>query len=259
MAPTINWDYSYGTWRAIIQGCLLFGDPAQRLKSPHPSEPPATPDAPDAPPEWVQDIDCPIKVKTTDPENDPILYLFDWGDGTMSEWLGPYQSNQEVQVSHSYAELVEYQVRVRARDIWGSASDWSKPCTIKIIVNTPPNKPTIDGPKTIKLRSESTYTISAVDPNNHDLYYYVYWGDGDYVNWIGPYSSGETVTVKNSWPEPGKYDIQLKAKDFIGDKSNLTVFTITVTKNRATGSSLLLGFLERFADNFPFLQKILNY
>jgi len=34
MAPTINWDYSYGTWRAIIQGCLLFGDPAQRIKPP---------------------------------------------------------------------------------------------------------------------------------------------------------------------------------------------------------------------------------
>jgi parallel beta-helix repeat protein len=34
MAPTINWDYSYGSWRAIIQGCLLFGDPAQRIKPP---------------------------------------------------------------------------------------------------------------------------------------------------------------------------------------------------------------------------------
>ena len=34
MAPTINWDLSYGTWRAIIQGCLLFGDPAQRIKAP---------------------------------------------------------------------------------------------------------------------------------------------------------------------------------------------------------------------------------
>jgi len=34
MAPTILWDYSYGTFRAIIQGCLLFGDPAQTLKPP---------------------------------------------------------------------------------------------------------------------------------------------------------------------------------------------------------------------------------
>ena len=34
LAPTINWDPSYGTWRGIIEGCLLFGDPAQTLKPP---------------------------------------------------------------------------------------------------------------------------------------------------------------------------------------------------------------------------------
>ena len=34
MAPTINWDPSTETWRGIIQSCLLFGDPAQRIKSP---------------------------------------------------------------------------------------------------------------------------------------------------------------------------------------------------------------------------------
>jgi len=34
MAPTINWDPYYGTWRGIIQSCLLFGDPAQMIKPP---------------------------------------------------------------------------------------------------------------------------------------------------------------------------------------------------------------------------------
>ena len=33
MAPTIDWD-SYGTWRGVIETCLLFGDPAQVLKPP---------------------------------------------------------------------------------------------------------------------------------------------------------------------------------------------------------------------------------
>jgi len=35
MAPTINWTYAGapGSWRGVIQGCLLFGDPAQKLKS----------------------------------------------------------------------------------------------------------------------------------------------------------------------------------------------------------------------------------
>lgn len=36
MAPTINWTYAGapGSWRCTIQSCLLFGDPAQKLKSP---------------------------------------------------------------------------------------------------------------------------------------------------------------------------------------------------------------------------------
>jgi len=34
MAPTINWDPGYETWRGIIQSCLLFGDPALAIKPP---------------------------------------------------------------------------------------------------------------------------------------------------------------------------------------------------------------------------------
>jgi len=34
MAQMINWDYSSGTFREIIQCCLLFGDPAQLIKTP---------------------------------------------------------------------------------------------------------------------------------------------------------------------------------------------------------------------------------
>jgi len=34
MAPTIDWDPYSGSWRGVIQCCLLFGDPAQRLKPP---------------------------------------------------------------------------------------------------------------------------------------------------------------------------------------------------------------------------------
>jgi len=34
MAPTIDWDPEYQMWRGTIESCLLFADPAQRLKSP---------------------------------------------------------------------------------------------------------------------------------------------------------------------------------------------------------------------------------
>jgi hypothetical protein len=261
MAPTINWETSQqpGSWRMIIEGCLLFADPAQKLKSPHQSDPPVTPDAPAAPSEWVQSFDCPFNVQTTDPEGDQVLFLLDWGDGTISDWVGPYSSGQEATVYHSYADLGEYQVKVRARDIWGAASDWSEPCTITIIVNTQPHKPTIDGPKIIASNKEYTYTISAVDPNNQDVHFNVNWENLNYTGWIGPYASGENVIVKNSWSEPGKFTIRVKAKDIIGDESAIAELSITVIKNRAAGNTLVLKILERFADKFPILQKILNF
>ena len=260
MAPTINWETSQqpGSWRAIIEGCLLFGDPAQKLKSPHTSEPPATPDAPDGPTEWVQNLDCEFNAITTDPDGDQILYLFDWGDGTMSNWLGPYSSGQEGQGYHSYADLGEYQVKVRVRDVWGAVSDWSEPSTITIIVNSPPNKPTIDGPTNIKAIKQYTYTVSAVDPNDHDIYYYVWWDDGDYEDWIGPYTSGEEVTVKNAWPEVGTFTIQVKAMDFIGDKSEITTLQITVTKGREINNPILFQFLEKIINHFPQLERFLK-
>jgi len=40
MAPTIDWTYddAPGSWRGVIQGCLLFGDPAQLIKPPEQPE-----------------------------------------------------------------------------------------------------------------------------------------------------------------------------------------------------------------------------
>jgi len=112
MAPTINWDYSSGTWRAIIQGCLLFGDPAQQLKTPHPSEKPAKPNPPEGPDEWIQYVECEFSAVTTDPEGEGIYYLFDWGDGNFSDWLGPYPSGQTMDAPNSWSDLGDYEVKV---------------------------------------------------------------------------------------------------------------------------------------------------
>ncbi|UCD12958.1 MAG: hypothetical protein JSW60_05165, partial [Thermoplasmatales archaeon] len=87
MAPTIDWG---GTWRSIIQCCLLFADPAQRLKPPN--APPEKPEQPDGPSEGITDIEYTFSSSTTDPEGDKIYYKFEWGDGTDSEWVGPYES-----------------------------------------------------------------------------------------------------------------------------------------------------------------------
>jgi len=69
---------------------------------------------------------------TTDPEEDQIFYRFDWGDGTQSEWLGPYDSGQQVTASNSWSELGNYCVKARAKDVNDSVGFWSEPYTVQI-------------------------------------------------------------------------------------------------------------------------------
>ncbi len=37
---------------------------------------------------------------TIDPDEDVLYYLFDWGDGTSSDWLGPLESGEDCNASH---------------------------------------------------------------------------------------------------------------------------------------------------------------
>jgi len=69
---------------------------------------------------------------TTDPEDDQILYLFDWGDGTASDWLGPYNSGESVTAPHAWPAVGDYEIKVRAKDIEGSIGYWSDPFPLHI-------------------------------------------------------------------------------------------------------------------------------
>ncbi len=69
-------------------------------------------------------------TETTDPENDGVYYLWDWGDGNFSEWLGPFASGNTASTQKSWAEKGNYSVRVKAKDAQGHESDWSDPLDV---------------------------------------------------------------------------------------------------------------------------------
>ena len=71
-----------------------------------------------------------FEASTTDPEGDDIYYMFDWGDGTYSDWLGSYSSGRGVSISHTWSERGDYEVRVKAKDDHGVIGDWSDPLPI---------------------------------------------------------------------------------------------------------------------------------
>jgi hypothetical protein len=220
MAPTINWDYSSGTWRGVIECCLLFGDPAQTIKTPHPSESPLQPTTPNGKTLGIWHEEYTYTSISTDPENEQIFYLFDWDDGSNSGWLGPYNSGFLGTGSHIWTELGTYEVRVKARDIWGAGSIWSEPLIVTITDNTPPSVPDIDGPPKGKPGNPYLFNIVSADAQNQDIYYFIDWGDGTNSGWLGPYVSGTIIHITHSWTDYGNFAVKAKAKDTYDSESD---------------------------------------
>jgi predicted choloylglycine hydrolase len=71
-------------------------------------------------------------TSTTDPNDDPIYYLFDWGDGTDSDWQGPYGSGEQCNLSHSWSIKGSYEIKVKAKDMYGNESPWSDPLIVSM-------------------------------------------------------------------------------------------------------------------------------
>ena len=70
--------------------------------------------------------------KTSDSDGDQVYYLWDWGDGNNSGWLGPYDSGTTITVNHTWTLEGTYQIKVKAKDVWGAESNWSDPLSVKM-------------------------------------------------------------------------------------------------------------------------------
>jgi hypothetical protein len=96
------------------------------------NQPPETPDVLDGPDEGVTGVEYTFTAVTSDPDGDLIYYMYDWGDGTYSNWLGPFPSGTPAEGSHAWGELGYYDVRVKAKDDYVESS-WSPVHTINIL------------------------------------------------------------------------------------------------------------------------------
>jgi hypothetical protein len=86
---------------------------------------PYIPDIPDGPVNGKVGEEYTYTSQTTDPQGDEIFYLFNWGDGTDSGWLGPYSSGEVVSASHTWNEDNTFQVKVKAKDTNDYESEFS--------------------------------------------------------------------------------------------------------------------------------------
>jgi len=94
--------------------------------------PPLDPPTIDGPTAGKPEKEYEYTAVTTDPEGNQIFYLFDWGDGTSTEWLGPYNSGEPVVASHVWSEVGHYDVKAGAKDVEEVGSKWSESYPMQI-------------------------------------------------------------------------------------------------------------------------------
>jgi hypothetical protein len=73
--------------------------------------------------------DYTFTTSCNDPDGDDLLFLWDWGDGNVSEWL------DTTSASYNWTERGEYLVKVMAKDEHYAESEWSE--TLKVSIPRP--------------------------------------------------------------------------------------------------------------------------
>ena len=85
-----------------------------------PNKPTITGDAKGKPGEEYQ-----YNVTTTDIDSNDVYYYVNWSDNSTNQLIGPYHSGEQVILNHTWSEKGTYLIKVKARDIYGSESDYA--------------------------------------------------------------------------------------------------------------------------------------
>jgi len=170
----------------------------------------------------------------------PYNWYWNFGDGNTSDEQNP---------THIYITPNNYTVTLTVTD---NSSNQSSDNTWAWIQesNDPPDKPSINGETKGKIKTEYYYQFLSSDPEGLHIWYFIDWRDGSDTGWIGPYKSGEEITLNHQWSERGEFIIRCKAKDPYDDVSEWGELRITMPHT--------FWLLDGLLDRFPLLQRLLG-
>lgn len=115
----------------------------------------------------------------------------------------------------------------------------------EIKIDLPPSKPKIAGPSKGNTGQVYDYNISSNVNYGNDVYYFIEWADETNSGWIGPYVSGEEITVTHSWGEKKVYYIKVKSKDDLDRESEWGTLAVNIPINKPC--SLFFERLEKLS------------
>jgi len=66
----------------------------------------------------------PYTFQTVDVNADDVYYYIEWGDGQVDEWVGPYASGENVEITHQWDTKGTYTIHAKAKDVYDIESNW---------------------------------------------------------------------------------------------------------------------------------------
>lgn len=73
---------------------------------------------------WPIHVEIPVKIIPKDPDGDRMYLWIDWGDGSNTGWIGPYPSDEETIVNHTWNKTGIYLIKAKAEDVYGAEGPW---------------------------------------------------------------------------------------------------------------------------------------
>jgi len=165
---------------------------------------------------WTEDFNTFYIPTPQNPDGDDVFYLIDWGDGTSSGWIGPYEPGETAFISHVWEDVGTYEIKVKAKD-----QDGESKCTTFSSIFTSETK--FFGVKIGYMYITYKFTISWKDSN---CYIMIDWGDGSPIEWLGPYN--QPMLFSHKWSKSGIYVLKLRFKDIYGNISDWLYYTVKI-------------------------------
>jgi hypothetical protein len=128
--PSSGWVFNY--WGGDLSGNInpttitMNGNKSIIANFAMSNQPPNTPGKPSGPAQGTIKETYTYTAVTTDVDGDQISYKFDWGDGSMSQWIGLFNSGATASASHTWTKKGNYGIKVKAKDSHGAESAWSE-------------------------------------------------------------------------------------------------------------------------------------
>jgi len=185
------------TWGLHWRQINLIGDPETPVLTQRKSSP-ETPSPPVGPATGYVYTNAEFSASTVDNESDDIYYEFNWGDGTTTT-VGPYSSGENATASHQWTHPIQYNVTVRAKDVYGAWSNWSSSTTITLGQNDAGSGQDAGNDfASATSISPSTYKGTLYhDPSDEDDYY------------KASVQSGQRLAVCMTPPENTNFDLEI--------------------------------------------------